>query len=200
MSDENDRILFCKKEEFIERCASETDPPDSKSVDSILFAVARFMDNFCQRRLASRTYTLERYDPTFENDVVGCYLYLRNPPISSISGIYLDGASTALDSDAYSLHYSKRGKVYRASGWNDASYYIDVTYTGGYSSADTEWDDLRFIHKELAFLTWKRGGKNHLVGYEALNQAVGFLQSISNFDSDFRSIVDDRLSYYRRVH
>jgi len=199
VSDENDKILFCKREEFLDRCAMESDPPNPKEVDAILMAVATFMDKECFRRLASRTFTLERYNPSWENDVVGCYLYLKNPPVTTIAGIYLDGSATALDSDVYSLHYPKRGMVYRAAGWDDAAYYIDVTYTGGYTQSDNEWDDLKWIHKELAFLTWKRGGRGHIVGYQALNQAAGFIHVPRHDDSAFDYIVENRLWKYLKV-
>ena len=130
---------------------------DAVIVDLIDRVTAGF-EKYCDRKFESRTYT-ERYDGDGSD-----HLYLKNFPITSVSGIFDDSdwawaASTELTSTTYRIE-DEIGIV-RKSGYvfTEGTQNLQATYTGGYSEATMPGDLKQACVDEVSRLfTHRRDG------------------------------------------
>lgn len=99
----------------------------------------------CHRRFKQTTYTTETYDGTGTKQ-----LWIRNPPIISITLITVDNEtiSEATDYDDYDGYriepqvngHKMEGMLYLSNGWDKGEQNVEVTYSGGYTTIP---DDIR---------------------------------------------------------
>lgn len=130
---------------------------DSLIEDSIIPGVSKAIENYCSRSFGEATYT-EYYDGG------GDFIYVKNPPIVSITTIHLDdewawGADHLVDTSEYMNFGSNIGCT--SGKWPYAVRSLKVVYIGGFvytasAGHTTLPDDVKFAAMLQVAYSFKR--------------------------------------------
>ena len=112
-------------------------------IESIIDRVSSKIENYCDRHFITRGTLTEYYDGSGTNK-----LYLKQYPITSVSGIYIDsdwswGSTTELSSTSYRVAENERYVVANTDIFTKDDQNIKVVYAAGYADVDAVPDDLK---------------------------------------------------------
>lgn len=185
--------MFAYSDDLTRRLGINSPSGDQlREMDYLLRAAYAYMQRYTGRKLEYAAVTRERHE--IQTAAVLC---LREWPVDSSQtiAIYEDDDTTAIDSANYTLLSKASGTFYRAGGWQGATYYYEISYTGGFQETDIEWPHLSMVQREIAAILWKRGGSQNM----ATDQYGVFDFTLAIADAELRSVVDVHLGQYRNI-
>ena len=145
---------------------------DEKLIDY----ASQLIETICNRKFIAQDFTREKYNiesPTH-------YLYLKNFPIVSLTGVYYyDTQSdtllqTYIENTDY-IPYLADGYLYFHSRLSKGVGNIQVTYNGGYAIADVP-SDLKMACAKLAVAIYSGGGLSGMASESIGNYSVSYAQ------------------------
>jgi hypothetical protein len=140
-------------------------------IDSIINSASQFIENYCNRKFISQTFT-EYYDGNDEEK-----LLLSNFPITVFTGLYLYDFMSAVVLQTYTVHsdyevYTDEGIIYKPGCFGHGHKNYKVVYVAGYTMANMP-EDLKTACFELAKLSYfkmdKQGIQSETIGRYSIN-------------------------------
>lgn len=140
-------------------------------VDSIINTSSQFIENYCNRKFISQTFT-EYYDGNDENK-----LLLDNFPVTTFTSLALWDFQTQTVLQTYTVNsdyevYISEGIIYKPGVFNHGHKNYKVVYVAGYAIANVP-DDLKTACFELAKLNYykkdKQGIESETIGRYSVN-------------------------------
>jgi uncharacterized phiE125 gp8 family phage protein len=138
---------------------------DETLVGGLITAASVMINNYCSRKLLSRTYTADDTDDVFYDANNDKYILLTQYPVTAITGLYQDqdrefGADTEITSDEYVLN-PDRGKITLTEDiFYKGVQVVKCLYTAGYVTVPKDLEIACLIIVDYLY----KGFSNHMWG------------------------------------